>query len=91
MNIHIYLKLNLKQHPRSANFADAIVGFRKVTRPNITTFVLNRNTKRRQIKQEFALTIKFWLFAVGLPSLDPEASINPWAGARKFAPGPPDT
>jgi hypothetical protein len=61
-----------------------------ITRPNITTFVLNCNTKRHQIKQEFALTIKFWWLAFGLSSLDPEASLNPWPGAKKFAPGPPD-
>ena len=79
-----------KRHPRSWNSADVLVGFRKLTRPNITTFVLNCNTKRHQINQEFALTIKFWLLAVDLPPLDPEASLNPWAGERKFAPGPPD-
>ena len=90
MNTCTCLKLDLKRHPRSANSADVMVGFPKLTRPNITTFVLNCNTKRHQINQEFALTIKFWLLAVGLPSHDPEASLNPWAGARKFAPGPPD-
>ena len=88
MNILTYLKLDLKRHPRSWNSADVMVGFLKSTRPNITTFVLNCNTKRHQINQEFALTIKFWLLAVELPSLDPDASLNPGAGARKFALGP---
>ena len=88
MNTRTCLKLDLKRHPRSANSADVMVGFPELTRPNITTFVLNCNTKRHQINQEFALTIKFWLLVVGLAPLDPEASLNPWAGAMKFAPGP---
>jgi hypothetical protein len=87
MNILTYLKLDLKRHPQSWNSADVMVGFPKLTRPNITTFVLNCNTKRHQIKPEFALTIKYWLLAAGLPSLDPKISLYPWAGARKFAPG----
>jgi hypothetical protein len=88
MNTITCLKLDLKRHPQSWRSADVMVGFRKLTRPNITTFVLNCNTKRHQINQEFALKIKFWLLVVGLPPLDPEASLIPWAGARKFAPGP---
>jgi len=90
MNTRICLKLDLNRHPQSWRSADVMVGFPKLTRPNITTFVLNCNTKRHQINQEFALTIKFWLIAVGLSSLDPEASLNSWASARKFAPSPPD-
>jgi len=88
MNTHTCLKLDLKRHPRSWRSADVMVGFPELTHPNITTFVLNCYTKRHQISQEFALTIKFWLLAVGLPSLDPEALQNPWAGAKKFASGP---
>ena len=77
MNTRIYLKLDLKRHPRSWNSADVMVGFLKSTRPNITTFVLNCNTKRHQINQEFTLKIKFWWLEVGLPSLDPEVIKNP--------------
>jgi hypothetical protein len=87
MNNLTYLKLDLKRHPRSANSADVMVGFLKLTRLHITTFVLNCNTKRHQINQEIALTIKFWLLAVGWSSLLKEPSPIPDPGARKFAPG----
>jgi hypothetical protein len=90
MNTRTYLKLDLKRHPRSANSADVMVGFPKLTRPNITTFVLNCDTKRHQINQEFALKIKFWFIAVGRSSLFLKTPQIPEAGARKFAPGPPD-
>ena len=63
-----------KRHPRSWNSADVLVGFRKLTRPNITTFVLNCNTRRHQINQEFALTINFWLVVVGCSSIVLETS-----------------
>ena len=87
MNIHTYLKLDLKRHPRSCNYADVMVGFLTLTRLHITTFVLNCNTKRHQINQEIALTIKFWLLAVGWSSLLKEPSPISDPGARKFAPG----
>jgi hypothetical protein len=77
MNTRTRLKLDLKRHSQSCAFADVIVGFPKLTHPNITTFVLNCNTKRHQINQEFASTIKFWLLAVGLPSLNLEVSLIP--------------
>ena len=54
-----------KRHPRSANSADVMVGFPKLTRPYITTFVLKCNIKRHPINKVIALTIKFWLFVVG--------------------------
>ena len=66
-----------KRHPRSSNSADVLVGFPKLTRLNITTFVLNCNTKRHQINQEFASKINSWLLVVGLSSLYPEASLIP--------------
>jgi hypothetical protein len=90
MNIHKYLKLNLKRHPRSSNSADVLVGFRKLTRPNITTFVLNCNTKRHQINIEIALTIEFWLLVVGCSSTFLETSLIPRAGEMKFTSGPLD-
>jgi hypothetical protein len=63
-----------KRHPRSWNSADVMVGFLKLTRPNITTFVLNCKTKRHRINQEFALTINFWLVVVGCSSIVLETS-----------------
>lgn len=90
MNIHTYLKLDLKRHPRSCNSADVMVGFLKLTRLNITTFVLNCKIKRHQINQEFTLTIKFWLIVVGRSSTILEIFQLPKAGAMKFAPGPLD-
>jgi hypothetical protein len=90
MNIHTYLKLNLKRHPRSSNSADVMVGFLKLTRLNITTSGLNCNTKRHQINQEISLKIKFWLIVIGCSSTFLEILLIPEAGARKFAPGPWD-
>ena len=63
-----------KRHPRSSNSADVMVGFWSVTHPNITTFVLNCNTKRHPINQVIALTIKFWLLVVGDYSIFLETS-----------------
>jgi hypothetical protein len=54
-----------KRHPQRWRSADVMVGFRMITRPYITTFVLNCNTKRHPINQVIALTIKFWLLVVG--------------------------
>ena len=77
MNTRTCLKLDLKRHPRSANSADVLVGFPKLTRHYITTFVLNCNAKRHQINQEFASKINSWLLAVGLPTLSLEVSQIP--------------
>ena len=78
MNTRTCLKLDLKRHPRSVRtLRMSWWVFAELTRPNITTFVLNCNTKRHQINQEVALTIKFWLLAVGLPSLNLEVSLIP--------------
>lgn len=63
-----------KRHPLSWNSADVMVGFRKLTRPNITTFVLNCNTNRHPINQVIALTIKFWLLVIGDSSIFLEKS-----------------
>ena len=63
-----------KRHPRSSNSADVLVGFRKLTRSYITTFVLNCNTKHRPINQVIALTIKVWLLVVGDSSIFLETS-----------------
>jgi hypothetical protein len=87
MNNLTYLKLDLKRHPRSANSADVMVGFLKLTRLNITTFVLNCKIKRHQINQEFTLTIKFWLVVVGRSSTILEIFQLPRDGAREIRTG----
>ena len=87
MNNLTYLKLDLKRHPRSANSADVMVGFRKLTRLNITTFVLNCKTMRHQINQEVASKIKFWLLVVGRSSTILELFQIPRAGAREIRTG----
>jgi len=90
MNTRTCLKLDLKRHPRSANSADVMVGFPKLTRPYITTFVLNCNTKRHQINQEVSLTVKFWLLEVGcfLDHLETFRTPGPARGNSRR--GPPD-
>ena len=72
----------------TANSADVMVGFWNFTHSHITTFVLNCNTRRHQINQKVALTVKFWRLAVGHSSLFLKTFPTPGAGAWKFVFGP---
>ena len=76
-----------KRHPRSSSSANVMVGFRKLTRLHITTFVLNCKTMRHQINQEVASKIKFWLLVVGCSSTILEIFQLPRPGAREIRTG----
>ena len=79
-----------KRHPQSWRSADVMVGFPELTRPYITTFVLNCNAKHHQINQEFASTIKFWSLVVGCSSTVLENFQIPRPGSMKSTSGPLD-